>query len=147
MTVFCKLRCTQLGTPRCGDKRTHKKCVWVSSKVRRKGKSTMLFYNPAPDSVREKAEESSDLSFHILADSLNNIERYGNYKDTKTQRHLRHLIPRLDTWKRQLESVAASSDGLDVLMYHISNTYDTRGRSGVRSTRTVRVTWTTLSPR
>ena len=32
---------------------------------------------------------------------------------------------RVDTWKGQLESLAASSDGLGVLMYHISNTYDT----------------------
>jgi hypothetical protein len=96
----------------------------------------MLFYNPPP-SVRKKVEESSDPSFRVLADTLNNIERYGNYyKYKKTQRqhkpttlrrlkHLIHLIPRVDTWKRQLESVAASSDGLDVLMYHISNTYDT----------------------
>ena len=92
----------------------------------------VLFYNPPP-SVRKKVEQPS---FRVLADTLNSIERYGDYKYTKTPvrhrhpllrrlKHLKHLIPPFDTWKGQLESVAASSDGLDVLMYHISNTYDT----------------------
>ena len=96
----------------------------------------MLFYNPPP-SVRKKVEQPS---FRVLADTLNSIERYGDYKYTKTPvrhrhpllrrlKHLKHFIPPFDTWKGQLEYVAASSDGLDVLMYHISNTYDTRRRT------------------
>lgn len=74
----------------------------------------VLFYNPPP-SVRKQVESPS---FRVLADTLNSIERYGDYKYTKTQRHrhpllrrlkhLKYLIPPFDTWKGQLESVATS---------------------------------------
>ena len=76
------------------------------------------FANPPPG-VRETAEGPS---FRILADSLNNIEKY---EDTTTKRLLRNLIPRLGLWKTELEYVATLPGGLDVLMYHIFNTYDT----------------------